>query len=78
VYAAVWQVGRLGPTTGDEYRTGVRLPVVVIPGVYETWHFIRPLMDVLHDRRHPVHVLTLLRHNVKPVPLSAEEVMGYL
>ena len=78
VYAAVWQVRSLGPTTADDYRTGDRQPVVVIPGVYETWHFMRPLMDVLHDRGHPVHVLTVLRHNVKPVPLSAEEVMAYL
>lgn len=78
VYAAVWQVRSLGPTTADDYRTGGRQPVVVIPGVYETWHFMRPLMDVLHDRGYPVHVLTVLRHNVKPVPLSAEEVMAYL
>lgn len=78
VYAVVWQVRSGGPTTADDYRTGDRQPVVVIPGVYETWHFMRPLMDVLHDRGHPVHVLTVLRHNVKPVPLSAEEVMAYL
>ncbi|WP_258366422.1 triacylglycerol lipase [Curtobacterium sp. MCPF17_011] len=77
-YAAVWQVRSLGPTTADDYRSGDRQAVVVIPGVYETWHFMRPLMDVLHDRGHPVHVLTVLRHNLKPVPVSAEEVMAYL
>ncbi|WIB14937.1 alpha/beta hydrolase [Curtobacterium sp. MCPF17_050] len=78
LYAGVWQVRSLGPTTADDYRTGDRQAVVVIPGVYETWHFMRPLMDVLHDRGHPVHVLTDLRHNVRPVPVSAEAVMAYL
>jgi hypothetical protein len=78
LYAGVWQVRSLGPTTADDYRTGDRQVVVVIPGVYETWHFMRPLMDVLHDRGHPVHVLTGLRHNVRPVPVSAEAVMAYL
>lgn len=78
VYAVRWQVRSLGPTTADDYLDGDRPPVVVIPGVYETWHFMRPLMDALHDRGHPVHVLPVLRHNVRPVPASAEEVVGYL
>ncbi|MEK6311438.1 MULTISPECIES: esterase/lipase family protein [Curtobacterium] len=78
LYAARWQVRSLGPTTADDYLDGDRPPVVVIPGVYETWHFMRPLMDALHDRGHPVHVLPVLRHNVRPVPVSAEEVVAYL
>ncbi|WP_308159131.1 alpha/beta hydrolase [Curtobacterium sp. ISL-83] len=77
-YATRWQIRSLGPTTADDYRSGDGQPVVVIPGVYETWHFMRPLMDALHDRGHPVHVLPVLRHNVRPVPLSAEEVMAVL
>ncbi|QQD77817.1 alpha/beta hydrolase [Curtobacterium sp. YC1] len=77
-YAARWQVRSLGPTTADDYRTGSGQPVVVIPGVYETWHFMRPLMDALHDRGHPVHVLPVLRHNLRPVPASARDVVAYL
>ncbi|WP_260855887.1 triacylglycerol lipase [Curtobacterium sp. 9128] len=78
VYAVRWQVQSLGPTTADDYRDGDACPVVVVPGVYETWHFMRPLMDALHDRGHPVHVLTVLRHNLRPVPDSAADVMAYL
>ncbi|WP_350355055.1 alpha/beta hydrolase [Curtobacterium sp. DN_7.5] len=78
LYAVRWQVQSLGPTTADDYRDGDRPPVVVIPGVYETWHFMRPLMDALHDRGHPVHVLPVLRHNVRPVPASAREVVAHL
>lgn len=77
-YAITWQVRSLGPTTADDYRTGEGQPVVVIPGVYETWHFMRPLMDALHDRGHPVHVLPVLRHNLRPVPVSARDVFAYL
>ena len=77
-YAVRWQVRSLGPTTADDYRTGAGQPVVVVPGVYETWHFMRPLMDALHDRGHPVHVLPVLRHNLRPVPESAAEVLAYL
>ncbi|WP_308202618.1 esterase/lipase family protein [Curtobacterium sp. RIT-PI-V] len=77
-YAISWQVRSLGPTTADDYRSGDGQPVVVIPGVYETWHFMRPLMDALHDRGHPVHVLPVLRHNLRPVPDSARDVFAYL
>lgn len=77
-YAIRWQVRSLGPTTADDYRSGDGQPVVVIPGVYETWHFLRPLMDALHDRGHPVHVLPVLRHNLRPVPESAQEVLDHL
>ncbi|SOC87973.1 hypothetical protein SAMN05660766_1665 [Curtobacterium sp. 314Chir4.1] len=77
-YAIRWQVRSLGPTTADDYRDGDGQPVVVVPGVYETWHFMRPLMDALHDRGHPVHVLPVLRHNVRPVPQSAREVLATL
>jgi pimeloyl-ACP methyl ester carboxylesterase len=77
-YAITWQVRSLGPTTADDYRTGDGQPVVVIPGVYETWHFMRPLMDALNDRGHPVHVLPVLRHNLRPVPVSARDVFAYL
>ncbi|MEN0102040.1 MAG: alpha/beta hydrolase [Curtobacterium sp.] len=78
IYAARWQISSLGPTTADDYRDGDQSAVVVIPGVYETWHFMRPLMDALHDRGHPVHVVAVLRHNVRPVPVSAADVMAYL
>jgi hypothetical protein len=53
VYTAARQVPTVGPTV-DDYRTGDKQVVVVLPGVYETWHFLRPLMDALHERGHPV------------------------
>jgi hypothetical protein len=78
VYAGVWQVRSLGPTSPDDYRSGDRQPIVVLPGIYETWHFMRPLMDALHERGHPVTVVTALHHNLRPVRDSAALVMQHL
>ncbi|KQO63120.1 alpha/beta hydrolase [Curtobacterium sp. Leaf261] len=78
LYAGVWQVRSLGPTGADDYRSGDRQPIVVLPGIYETWHFMRPLMDALHDRGHPVFVVTALHHNLLPVRDSAALVMRHL
>ncbi len=77
-YAVRWQVRSAGPTTVEDYRSGDGRPVVVVPGVYETWHFMRPLMDALHDAGHPVHVVPVLRHNIRPVPESARQVLAVL
>jgi len=74
-YAARWQLQSLGPTTADDYRSGIRQPIIVVPGVYETWHFMRPLMEALHDRGHPIYVVTELGHNLHDVPDSADVVM---
>lgn len=78
-YAGVWQVraffNRVDPTT---YRRGDRTPIVVIPGVYETWKFLQPLVEDAHAAGHPVHVLGRLRHNRHPVVESADRVAGYL
>lgn len=75
LYAAAWQARSLGPTTADDYRTGEGQPVVVVPGVWETWHFMRPLVDALHARGHPIYVVNELRHNVLDVPDSAHLLM---
>ena len=48
------------------------------PGVYETWHYLRPVVDVLHDSGHPVHVLPELGFNRDPVPISAQRVWRVL
>lgn len=55
-----------------------RPPVVLVPGVYERWQFLRPLADRLHGLGHPVHVVDRLRWNTAPVRASAEAVAAYL
>ncbi|UJP39255.1 esterase/lipase family protein [Cellulomonas palmilytica] len=47
-------------------------PVVLVPGVYEAWHFLRPLARRLHARGLAVHAVPGLGRNHRPVGQSAE------
>lgn len=81
VYAVYWQAqGALMRVTPDDYlRPGcTRQPIILLPGVYETWQFLRPLADHLRDAGHPVHVVPLLGRNVGTVPDAAEIVTKML
>jgi triacylglycerol lipase len=81
IYALRWQVqGNLGHVTPADYELpdAAEQPVLLIPGVYETWQFMRPVADRLHAAGHPVHVVTALRRNTATVPASAELVGDYL
>ena len=68
-------LSRAQPT---DFTAGERAPVLIIPGIYESWHFMRPLIDALHANGHPVHVVAPLRHNRRPVVHSAELVAEHL
>lgn len=78
-YAIYWQV-RSAITRPDtaQLREGAGRPVIVIPGIYETWQFMRPMVDALHEAGHPVHVVTLLQNNRLPVDRAASLVAEYL
>lgn len=78
-YAGYWQArAALGRTPSDRFRDGDRAPIVVIPGVYETWRFLEPLIRWLHDAGHPVHVLDFARFNTRPVVEGAQQVADHL
>jgi hypothetical protein len=74
-YAAAWQ-GRAAVDRTDprSLETGTRRPVLMIPGVYEPWQFLRPLIDALHAAGHPVHVLPELGTNLKVLSEAATTV----
>jgi predicted alpha/beta hydrolase family esterase len=78
-YAARWQLrsifNRTDPTS---FATGGKAPVVVLPGVYESWKFLQPLIEQLHRRGHPVHVIETLRRNRRPVEDAAARVSAFL
>lgn len=79
VYAGLWQVrATFDRTDPAAFRSGGRTPIVILPGVYETWKFMQPLVKALHERGHPVHVVELLRRNRRPVTEMAEKVTDYL
>jgi hypothetical protein len=78
-YAVIWQlralVNRVDPAS---FLSGDRVPIVVLPGVYETWKFLQPLITAVHGRGHPVHVLPVLQNNRRPVAEAAAHVRDYL
>lgn len=78
-YAGIWQVrAYLNRTDPFAFHTGDAVPIVVIPGVYETWKFLQPLIVALHERGHPVHVLEPLSNNRIPVERAARLVEDHL
>ncbi|WP_285115003.1 alpha/beta hydrolase [Leifsonia sp. fls2-241-R2A-40a] len=57
---------------------GHRAPVVLLPGIFETWRFLRPLAQHIHGSGHPVHVVTALEDNRMEVPEAAALVARHL
>jgi triacylglycerol lipase len=68
---------RIDPATFREPDLTGR-PVLLIPGIYETWQFLRPVAELLRDRGHPVHVVTGLGWNTSTIRDSADLVAAYL
>jgi pimeloyl-ACP methyl ester carboxylesterase len=78
-YAAVWQARAFANRTDPRrFTEGDKTPILVIPGVYESWKFLQPLIVALHERGHPVHVVDPLRHNRRPVTTGAGLVADYM
>ncbi len=66
---------REGPESlGDGHGT----PLVLLPGIYETWRFLEPLARALHERGHPVHVVSELGDNRRPIAEQASRVAALL
>ncbi|PRY13989.1 esterase/lipase family protein [Kineococcus rhizosphaerae] len=42
-----------------DWSAGTGAPVLLVPGIWETWHVMRGLGDALHRAGHPVHGLDL-------------------
>jgi hypothetical protein len=66
------------PGRADSLLAGDRAPVLLLPGVYETWHFLLPAARRLHAAGHPVHALPALGHNRTAIPDAAALAHRYL
>jgi hypothetical protein len=62
----------------ESYAAGAGRPVVILPGVYERWHFLRPIAERLVAAGHPVHVVRELGINARPIPRTAQRVLTFL
>lgn len=78
-YAGYWQVrAMITRTSAADFSGGDGRPVIVIPGIYETWQFLRPMVDALQKAGHPVHVLPQLQNNRMPIDRAARLFADYL
>ncbi|TDE88033.1 hypothetical protein EXU48_24275 [Occultella glacieicola] len=55
-------------------RPGPGVPVVLVPGIYESWRFLEPLAGRLLDAGHPVHPIRELGLNHADVRSGADVV----
>jgi len=60
------------------FADGSLRPVVILPGIYESWHYLRPIAERLNEAGHPVHVIPTLGLNRAPIPRTAEIVHAHL
>lgn len=60
-----------GADAGGGPRPAGPVNVVLLPGVYERWHFMLPIMRRLARQGHPVHPVPELGRNVLPIADSA-------
>jgi len=74
----LWMRSLLRRRDDSPYLSGNLAPVVVIPGVYEAWTFLRPLAARIHSLGHPVHVVRRLGRNTCSVPTAAARAQRYL
>lgn len=61
-----------------ELASGDAAPVLLLPGVYETWQFLRPIAERLHSAGHPIHILSGLGYNRQPIADAAALAARYL
>ncbi|MET4705117.1 alpha/beta hydrolase [Frigoribacterium sp. UYMn621] len=68
----------VGRVPNPRYARGTLAPVLLLPGVYETWQFLRPVADRLNTLGHPIHTLPVLGYNRFTIVASAELAQRYL
>lgn len=72
LYAAYWEVRHfVAPGHVSRYQDGPLTPVLLLPGVYETWEFLRPVADRLNALGHPIHVVSEFGYNRGSIPSMA-------
>lgn len=79
-----WYVGRqqlrafFSSRVPASFADGSKSPVLLLAGVYEPWHFLRPIALRLNAAGHPVHVARDIGHNRAPIADAAAIAQRYL
>lgn len=79
LYVSYWTVhGFVRRTDSARFLEGTRQPVLLLPGIWESWQIMRPVAERLHECGHPVHVVARLGRNSRAVNDGARIVEAYL
>jgi hypothetical protein len=60
-----------GASVPLRYRQGDGFPILLLPGVYETWTTLRWLADAMNAEGHPIVVAPGMKHNRRPIAETA-------
>ncbi len=85
VYVTYWQLHgfiiRTSPKIYTQKKAKNRvsqIPIVLIPGIYENWRFMKPIADFLYNKGYPIYIVDGLGYNVGQVEAMAEIVHSYI
>jgi len=57
-----------------EHTIDGKVPIIIIPGVFERWGFIYPIANYLSFMGHPVYIVPKLGNNIMDIPSSSKKV----
>jgi triacylglycerol lipase len=83
IYVAYWQIyGFLIHLNHKKYiqssKSHNKIPILLIPGIYENWQFMKPVADALYQQGHPIHIIDSLGYNTGEVEAMATIVDAYI
>jgi triacylglycerol lipase len=64
--------------TVTSFRSTTGSPVLLLPGIYENWHFMKPVASVLAEHGYDVHVIEGLGYNKGAIEEMAAIVSEYI
>jgi triacylglycerol lipase len=84
-YVMFWQVYAFFVRSKSSRYTTIKTnsytqktPIILIPGIYENWRFMKPVADMLHKRGYEIHVISELGYNTGEIEKMALVVENYI
>lgn len=68
----VMYVRRTPPKHYLNYTKEGKVPVIVLPGIFGRWAFLKPMADYISLLGHPVYIVPKLGNNIIDIPTSAK------
>ena len=82
-FYAIYVIGktfilRVEPRHYLEHIVEAKVPIILIPGIFEKWHFLKYFADALSELGHPIYILNHLGYNRKEISHSAQIVREFI